>query len=73
MLKALKKEDIALQIYERGLQKVKIGDAKRPSLQGMYNLLKAKMPSKKDFDPLCNLPRELAIVVVTYLSTADHL
>ncbi|RDL39131.1 uncharacterized protein BP5553_03471 [Venustampulla echinocandica] len=55
---------LALKIYERGLNKVKIGtDDERTRLQSIYNKLRRAQDPGKSLDPLEFLPVELAAML----------
>jgi len=69
----LKREDsLAQKLYERGLEKVKIGtDPDRVLLQSMHSKLIKKQEPKPCFDPLGKLPPELAEMVCRQLDVRD--
>lgn len=73
VLRLMKKHDLALKIYERGLTKVKIGtDDDRTKLQTVYNQLRYAQNPGKSRDPLEYLPLELAEMICLNLSMRDR-
>lgn len=65
--------ELALKIYERGLNKVKIGtDPERQKLQSLYTKLRQAQDPGKSLDPLEFLPLELAQMVIENLGMRDR-
>ena len=65
--------ELALKIYERGLNKVKIGtDDQRQKLQSLYAKLRQAQDPGKSLDPLEFLPLELAQMVIENLDMRDR-
>ncbi|KAE8445648.1 hypothetical protein EG329_012945 [Mollisiaceae sp. DMI_Dod_QoI] len=66
-------DELALQIYERGLKKVKINaDKGRQLLQGQYNKLLRAMNPGRSLDPLQYLPFELGVMICKHLELRDR-
>ncbi|KAG9241711.1 hypothetical protein BJ878DRAFT_214365 [Calycina marina] len=65
--------ELALKIYERGLNKVKIGtDNDRQTLQLHYNKLRDAQNPGQTRDPLVFFPFELAQMVIGHLDTRER-
>ncbi|RDW81998.1 hypothetical protein BP6252_03110 [Coleophoma cylindrospora] len=72
VLQLMKNQDLALKMYERGLQKVKIGaDDERIKLQEVFSRLQSKQAPQKLLDPLTKLPVELLGMILQELDMSD--
>ncbi|KAF7887604.1 hypothetical protein EAF00_009898 [Botryotinia globosa] len=65
---------LALEIYERGLRKVKVNaDRERLTLQSMFDKLQRSLAPRKTLDPLLYLPVELVEMIAQQLSMRERM
>ncbi|KUJ18344.1 RNI-like protein [Mollisia scopiformis] len=74
ILSLTKKTDLALQIYGRGLSKVKISSPGpgRVILKEQYEKLRIKLTPARTRDPMFHLPPELVVMVCGQLTMRDR-
>ncbi|KAI9055609.1 hypothetical protein LZ554_000554 [Drepanopeziza brunnea f. sp. 'monogermtubi'] len=74
ILQLQEKQDLALKIYARGLEKVPASgtDRDRQHLTSFYEQLRSRMKPSKNRDILGRLPLELALMVCHHLSMRDR-